>query len=280
MGASDRPSVLVDGRVATVVPVTDRGLQYADGLFETIRMHEGRAPLWRRHMARLAQGAERLGLPAPEPDLLAQECAQVSAGLPAAVCKIIYTRGSGGQAYTPPQTPVPLRIVISREAPVLSADGLAVTFCQTRLATSPSLAGLKHCGRLEQGLARRELVDSGFDEGLMCDAGGQVIEATSANLFVLRNDILYTPDLANAGVAGVMRELVMERLVAEGCPVREEALSPEDCRQAQALFLCNAVRGIMPVTRLEVQNLEVPPLVRKLARDIAALLDGGVGRGA
>jgi len=280
MGASDRPSVLVDGKAVTVIPVTDRGLQYADGLFETIRMHEGRAPLWSRHMARLAQGAERLGLPAPDAELLAQECAHVSVGLPDAVCKIIYTRGSGGQAYTPPQTPAPLRIVMSRDAPVLSADGLAVTFCQTRLAISPSLAGLKHCGRLEQVLARRELAGGGFDEGLMCDADGRVIEATSANLFVLRNDILYTPNLANAGVAGVMRELVMEKLAAEGCPVQEEALEPAHCRQAQALFLCNAVRGIMPVTQLESQSLEVPPLVRKLACEIAALLDGGADKGA
>ncbi len=275
MAAANHPRVLVDGKAVEVMPVSDRGLHYADGLFETIRMCGDKAPLWSRHMARLDRGAVRLGLPAPDPELLAHECTRVSAGRSTSVCKIIYTRGSGGRAYVAPDNPRPLRVVMSREAPPLARIELAVTFCRTPLAISPALAGLKHCGRLEQVLARRELAGSDFGEGLMCDAAGRVIEATSANLFVLHDDIISTPDLAKAGVAGVMRELVMEILADQGCQVSESTLEKHDCRQARALFLCNAVRGIMPVTRLESKDLEVPQLVEKLSCKVETILSGG-----
>ena len=274
MAAPDRPSALVDGEAVTSITITDRGLHYADALFETIRMRGDTAPLWSHHMLRLCRGAERLGMPAPDTGLLARECARLSAGKQASVCKIIYTRGSGGQAYSPPEDPRPVRVIMALEAPPLTPSGIAVTFCRTPLATSPALAGLKHCGRLEQVLARRELMGSGFDEGLMCDAGGRVVEATSANLFVVHDGIISTPELTSAGVAGVMRGRVLELLARDGYKVRERVLLPRDCQDAQALFLCNAVRGIMPVTRLQSRRLEIPSLVHNLAREVEMLFDG------
>ena len=87
-----------DARIAT----DDRGLLYGDGLFETILLSGGAAPLWSRHMQRLLRGCERLGLPAPDPELLAREAERVVAGMQRAVIRITLTRGSGARGYALP----------------------------------------------------------------------------------------------------------------------------------------------------------------------------------
>ena len=83
------PHVLVDGVACDRVSVFDRGLGYGDGLFETVRFVGGDAPLWSRHMQRLAEGCRRLGLPLPDPQVLLSEARAVSHGLTDAVVRII-----------------------------------------------------------------------------------------------------------------------------------------------------------------------------------------------
>ena len=140
--------VWVDGREGAQVPAFDRGLGYGDGLFETIRFAGWDAPLWTRHMQRLAEGCRRLGLPLPDPDLLLAEARAVSRELSQAVVRITLTRGVGARGYRPPARVVPTRIVAAFEPPpVAETDylhGLRARVCGVRLAHQPLLAGLKH----------------------------------------------------------------------------------------------------------------------------------------
>jgi 4-amino-4-deoxychorismate lyase len=239
--------VLVNGVASTTVPAFDRGLSYGDGLFETIRFADGRAPLWSRHMERLREGCIRLRLPQPDADGLLREAVAVTAGARHAVVRITWTRGLGERGYAPPAEPVATRIIAGFEAPAMSgaayASGLRTRWCETRLAVQPALAGLKHLNRLEQVLARAEWSDPGMGEGLVCDMDGRVISGTMTNLFAVLDGALVTPALDRCGVAGVARAEVL----AARPDARVVVLRPEDLVRASEVFLSSSVRGILPV---------------------------------
>ncbi|WP_243043130.1 aminodeoxychorismate lyase [Dyella sedimenti] len=258
--------VWMNGAPATTVSVLDRGLSYGDGLFETIRFERGGAPLWPRHMQRLAEGCGRLGLPAPEPAQLLHEALAVADGLPQAVVRITLTRGQGERGYAPPPLPRPTRIVAAFDAPPMRGEGYALgirtRWCELRLAPQPRLAGIKHLNRLEQVLARAEWRDPAIQEGLLRDPEGHVVSATMANVFAVIGGVLVTPALDRCGVAGVARaEILAASPDAQVRPLREEAL-----RDASELFLSSSVRGILPVQAVD-DTVYVPgPVTRALQR--------------
>lgn len=237
----------VNGQVATTVSVRDRGLLYGDGLFETVRVAAGVAPLWSRHMARLTEGCARLGLPAPDTTTLAAELQAVIDGMSAAVVRITLSRGEGARGYAPPADVQPTRVVTAYPMPALdsrlASDGVRVRICDLRLAEQPRLAGIKHLNRLEQVLARAEWNDPEIAEGLLLDAAGRVVCATMANLFAVIDGMLVTPALERCGVAGVARaEVLATRPDAQVRDVRLDELLA-----ASELFLTSSVRGILPV---------------------------------
>ena len=226
------------------VAADDRGLAYGDGLFETLRVHRGALPWWDVHWSRLVRGSERLALELPDPEQVRAQATLLFADGGDGVLKLLVSRGGGARGYAP--TPgIQPHWLLSRHPLPLSGAALHLHWCNTRLATQPLLAGIKHCNRLEQVLARAECVAAGADEGLMRDGDGRVVAATSANLFVLRSGRWTTPTLDRCGVAGTCRAHLLESLQA-----REARLQPEDVAAADAVFLCNAVRGILPVASL------------------------------
>lgn len=266
--------MLIDGVEADRISAADRGLHYADGLFETLRIHRGEAPLLRRHLARLAAGCRHLDLPHPGDAVLSAEVAAMCRTAPGdAVVKIILTRGAGGRGYAPPAGSAGRRIVSSYPWSAPAGPPLALGVCLTRIGHSPALASLKHLGRLEQVLAASEVAAAGWDEGLMLDPYDQVIEATRHNLFFVRDGGTWTPPLAGAGVAGIMRALVLESLVALGLPGGEAPLRYDELHEVEAMFLCNAVVGVRPVARVGQRVLGAAPVLAALR---GPLLEAGV----
>ncbi|MFY0992685.1 aminodeoxychorismate lyase [Halomonas sp. C05BenzN] len=238
MGASEVPAGW---------PLDDRGPAYGDGLFETVLLRDGEPRLWAEHMARLARGCRALGIPMPSPGELEQPLVEAGEGL--AVLKLTLTRGSGGRGYLPPAVPEPrLRWQITPFAPVAErwTRGVRVRHCRLRLGIQPLLAGLKHLNRLENVLARAEWTDGDTAEGLLCDSEGRLVEATCMNLFWRHDGRLETPRLDRCGVAGTLREVLLERL-----PIHEVESGPEVLEGAEALWLGNSVQGLWPVTRLD-----------------------------
>ena len=226
----------------------NRGLAYGDGVFETLRVHRGGLPLWPRHLARLRDGAGRLGIAMPALDFVEARIADTIAGCDAGVLKLLLTRGEGGRGYAPPVDVDPVWMLSLHPLPAANPSGLRLHWCETRLGSQPALAGIKHCNRLEQVLARAEVERVGCDEGLMRDLAGNAVCATSANLLVLRDRRWLTPPIRHCGVAGVMRGW----LLGQGL-VDVADLAPEPVETADALALCNAVRGILPVAALGVR---------------------------
>lgn len=246
----------VDGRPAASVAATDRGLNYGDGLFETVRIHAGGVPLLARHLARLRAGCARLALPYPGDEALRGDAqALLAEGMEEGVLRIVLTRGDGGRGYAPPADAQGRRIASLHPLPAGLGHAMTVGVCETRLGSSPVLGGLKHLGRLEQVLAASETAAAGWDEGLMLDASGRVIEATRHNLFYWRDGHLHTPPVHASGVAGVMRALVLETLGGTGIPGGETPLRYDGLHAIDGMFLCNAVAGLREVRRLDGRAL-------------------------
>ena len=266
----------VDGRPATDLPLSDRGLAYGDGLFETIAVRGGRAKLLPRHLARLGEGAQRLSIDLDLPGLEA-ELSAFFAELGEGVAKLMVTRGDGLRGYAPPQPSSPRRILLGNPLPSYPASnaeqGVRLFPCVTRLAEQPLLAGLKHLNRLEQVLARGEWQDAAFAEGLMRDVSGRVIEGVFSNLFLVKDGVLLTAELSRCGVAGVMRAEVLEQAARQGitCEVRDIAF--DELLTADEVFVCNSLYGIWPVRELAASVWPAGPLTRKLQALIRSLLD-------
>jgi len=246
------------------IPADDRGIAYGDGIFETMRAHRGDVPWWSAHWARLQCGAAQLRIALPDAGQVRHEAGVLLDDEPA-VLKLILTRGSGGRGYAPSLDIAPTWI-LSRHPlpPAAPQDGMTLRWCDARLSVQPALAGIKHCNRLEQVLARGEWNDDAIQEGLMLSMEGDVVSATSANLFVLRDGRWTTPRIDRCGVAGVCRAWAVVALDAV-----EARLSVTQVETADAVFLCNAVRGILPVARLGSRTWSSHPQITELQRRLA-----------
>lgn len=251
-------------REVTAIDPANRGLHYGDGVFETMRVHRSALPLWPRHLARLREDAARLGIAMPAVGYVEARIADMLTSIHTGVLKLVLTRGEGGRGYAPVPASTPTWLLALDALPPHAGTGLRLGWCETRLAAQPALAGIKHCNRLEQVLARSEVVSAGRDEGLMRDMAGNAVCATSANLLVLRDGRWYTPPVEACGVAGVMRGWLLEQdLVALA------EVPPHDLESADAVALCNAVRGILPVASLDARAWAPPPALDDLQGRLA-----------
>jgi 4-amino-4-deoxychorismate lyase len=263
--------ILVNGQEAASIAVLDRGFQYGDGCFSTLEIRDGLPVLLSRHLQRLARDCAQLHIPCTDADVavLADEARRLAAAGRDGVLKIILTRGAGGRGYRCPEPPQPSRVLSFHPRPVYPQtwfeDGVTVRLCRLRLGINPALAGAKHLNRLEQVLARQEWTDAETAEGLLLDAAGWVAEGTLSNVFWLRDGVLQTPRLDRCGVAGVMRELVLELAGRLGITVRQGRYRLPQVLQADEVFLTNSLIGLWPVRRLQERQWQPGPYTRRLA---------------
>jgi len=261
-------TMLINGQKTDQLGAANRGLQYGDGLFETIAVIDGRCPFWDRHMRRLQNSCQRLSLPVADIALLEAEAQSLINNETRAVLKLIISRGEGGRGYRYPEPTQATRILMRHPWPDYPLQnwqvGVQVRFCNTVLARQLQLAGLKHLNRLEQVLARNEWQDSDIVEGLMSDENGNVIEGTISNVFMLQNGILYTPDLSHCGVAGIMRERLIELAAQEGMSIHIGNITKEQLFNADEIFLSNSLIGLWPVKQLNGQIFTIGETGRKL----------------
>lgn len=264
---------LVNGVAAEQISIADRGLQYGDGCFETIAVHQGQALLWDRHIQRLVSGCQRLGINASViADELSVDAKNIITSAMDGVLKIIVTRGAGERGYRSDNTQRPTRIVTFGPSPQYPKDyrceGIAMRLCDTRLSENKTLAGIKHLNRLEQVLARSEWQDQ-YQEGLMLNQAGQVIEGTMSNVFVQIGDEVITPMLNHCGVAGVMRSVIFDKLSDKNINCQQRQLELQTLYEADAIFICNSIIGLWPVISLDNKSFPITDLQRYLQNAIS-----------
>ena len=268
--------ILVNGKPENRITVTDRGLQYGDGLFETIAFRDGVAEFIEAHLQRLILSCKRLNIPFQQLDLLNKELDVIYQSLADtnAVIKIVITRGSGGRGYYADNTIEPTRIISTHDYPSYpqshSQNGVTVRLCQHKLSENPSLAGLKHLNRLDNVLARNEWDDSNVAEGLMFDQSNNLIEGTMSNVFIVKSQQLISPLLNKSGVEGIMKAQLIAIAKQLGLVFEQNIITPYDLKNADEVFVCNSVNGIWPVTVVtDTAKYTVGPITQQLQQALA-----------
>jgi len=267
--------LLVDGAACEADWPQDRGLLYGDGLFETMLVRKGRIRFEALHRARLTEGCRRLAIAADDATIW-QQARQLAARHGEALLRLQLTRGiSQARGYTPTGRERARVMLAAFAAPAVAGRTvpLRVSVLRNRLGENPDLAGLKHCNRLEQVLARQALAGSDALEGLQASSSGLLISGTMSNVFLELDGELVTPALDRCGVAGVLRAVVLREADRARMPVRVTNLPFEVLARADALALSNARMGLVAVDEIDGRQLQHSPRLTELAARVALLED-------
>jgi 4-amino-4-deoxychorismate lyase len=246
----------IDGTPCESAAPLDRGLEFGDGLFETLAVVEGRPRLLSRHLDRLTRDAARLRLSVPPRERLEAEIRAAASRPGTGVVKVILTRGVGGSGYTADPAQPPRRYVLAaparRAAPTA---GARTALLPTALSVHGPLVGIKHLNRLEQVLLRQDVVALGLDEGLVGDGLGHVVCGTMTNVFLVAEGVVITPALTRCGIEGVMRGAILDHLIERGTPATVRDVTTAELAAAEEVFLTNALLGVWPVAQVDGRPL-------------------------
>ena len=237
------------------IPVTDRGFRFGDGVFETIRVEFGQPYQWALHLNRLQAGLAALRIAPPQVDwqavasqLLARNAAQ------SGFLRLTVTRGSGSNGYLPQANITPTWVMeyLPPSAPPEKPYTLWVSIIQrSPLSALPTNHKLGH--GIGSTLALLDARDNGGDEALMLSSAGKLCETASANLFWVKEGVLYTPALTTGCLAGTTRAAVMR---LSPIPVQEVVQDVDAIATAEAVFLSNTRLGIWPVAAITPEGWE------------------------
>jgi len=271
------PLIIVNAQIRDAIPVSmlalDRGLAYGDGVFETMAYQNGDITLWRLHYERLLAGLAGLGIELDDA-LLTQQMDRLFQQLShtpsmTGVIKLIITRGVGGRGYQPPVSSSPLLVSLffpdQGPAADIAVRGARIHRCTQTLAHFP-ITGIKSLNQLSYVLASDERLNTTWDEGLLCDAQGRIIEATARNLFMVdHNNQLIMPDLSRCGVEGVMKRLITDHIApALGLVLHTSDIYVEQLLSAKECFLSNSISGIWPVVQCDDNTWAIGSVSRRI----------------
>ena len=243
----------VDDEPNASVPADDRGLNLADGAFETLRIEQGVLKHPELHRNRLAKGLGVLCFPGPgviAASAIKQGAARAAEVLPTGEgsLRITVTRGSGPRGYGPPDVIRPR--VILRIAEGLPAPGEPMTLhiSPIRWAHQPLYAGCKLLARTEQILALMEAQRAGYSDAIMLNQEGQWQSTCAGNVFIRVGDTLFTPPVDAAGIAGTRRRAILEVWAQSvGLEVHEDILTPRLLELAEEAFACSSLMGVRSI---------------------------------
>ena len=253
----------------TDIPLDDRGFTLGHGLFETVLWAGGQLAHWDAHVQRLERGCRALSLPAPDRAafLAAATTAIAEAGTPArAAVRLSWSAGSGGRGLDMPDLLAPrLSVIVTAIAAVTGPVTLATARVR-RNDRSPT-SRLKTLSYLDNVLARAEATAAGAEEALMLNTAGEIACAAAANVFWIRHDVVFTPDLDCGVLDGIMRREVIAACHHLGLQVEEVYANPGRLAGAP-MFITNSLMGVRAVASLDGQALLTSRWVAALAKAV------------
>ena len=260
--------VSINGQLTPVeaarIDPRDRAFTLGDGLYETIRVRDGRLMRIDRHFARLDEGLRLLEirLKLDENALAGAMRTVLNANhLDNAALRLTVSRGSAARGLAPDLTARPT-VVISAvpHAPPGPARIMIATVTR-RNAQSP-ISRIKTTSCLDSILARMEATRNDMDDAILLNGEGWIAEATAANVFAVIDRVLVTPPLSDGALPGVMRAAIMAHT-----PLGECSLSADDLLRADEIFLTSSL-GIRPVVAFEDRTLPPGPVASRLIAEL------------
>jgi len=272
------PFVSVNGRLlpadAPAVGVSDRGLLYGDGLFETLRAYDAAPFLLEEHLERLSASAAELRIcDSLEAEAIGRDVAELlrANGLRDAYIRITLTRGAHTGRLELEPAARPTVCIVARPLrplpPRLYDEGMTAIIASVRQNADSPLPRHKTLNYLANLVARTEAREQGADEAILLNTRGEVAEAASSNLFLLSGGRLITPSLEANILPGITRRVVLRLAEAAGCATEERTVGPDELGRADEVFLTNSIVGIVPVRAIDgrpVGSGAPGPTTRKL----------------
>jgi branched-chain amino acid aminotransferase len=258
------------------VNVYDHGLLYGDGVFEGIRIYNGRIFQAEAHLDRLFESARRirLAIPYTKQELLEamQQTLAADTGRSDGYVRLVVTRGMGSLGLNPFLCVEPTVFAIVDDIQLypeqMYRDGMTVIIARTVRCSARMLdPQVKSLNYLNNILAKIEAIDAGVPEALMLNEDGEVAEATGDNIFIVRDGRLLTPAPEAGILHGVTRGVVMHLARREGIEVEQCRLLPEDVYAAEECLLSGTAAEVIAVTSVDsttVGDGKVGPVTRRL----------------
>ncbi len=230
--------------------MTNRAAKYGDGLFETIRVSNRKILFAEAHFERLYNGMQVLQLDTSDFTFadfenILQQTLQVSSDVNLRIRITFFRTGEG--LYTPKGHDFDFFVETTPlSSPIfeLNKVGLQVGICPQVQLSTDILSNLKTISALPYVLAGLYKQKQGWDDCLLLNHRGDIAESIAANLFVYHNNTLLTPALSEGCIAGIMRKQLIAIALQQGIAVKETSITLFDLRQAEGLFLTNAIQGI------------------------------------
>ncbi|MGW8959290.1 aminotransferase class IV [Paenibacillus sp. NPDC055715] len=247
-----------------VIHVSDHGFLYGMGLFETFRTYKGVPFLLDRHLHRLVEGCRMLGIPfQPDKNQLTGHIYSLMAANGLNEAYIRYTVSAGEEILGLPSGDYtrPNHILFAKPLPATHIEAVGTTsisalqLLRTPRNTPEGEIRLKSLHYMNNILAKRELQQYAAAiqhkaEGMMLTADGFLAEGMVSNLFFVRNDRLYTPDLSTGILPGITRGLILELAQARGIHCEQGLYRWDELRLADEIFMTNSIQEIRPVNLL------------------------------
>ena len=258
--------VLINGDELSRVSVFSRNMQFGDGLFETCVGSESKILFWAMHLKRLSYGCEKLKIKKIAEQIWLSDIKKAVnlSSHKNYVVKLILSRGESLRGYGYKGDIEPVRIIIVSELKKQIVNkSFSLEYLNSGYHSNPQLAGIKHCNRLEQVLARASLSS---DEGIMLDEKENIISVTQGNIYFIFGNKLLTPKLDRCGVVGSRRSLILELAMSLKMEALESNISINQSQKADEVFISNSVIGIQPVHSIEIHKLGQNPLTEKIQK--------------
>lgn len=251
---------LVNGVKTQQIDIQNRGMAFGDGVFETMRLTQGRIPLLDLHKARLHTGIKALGLNYSEAALnkhLAQLFSIISdSNIASGRIKLIVARGQGGQGgqgvIPSPDAGVDVSILLyASQLAAWVQPAVALKTSKVQLPHNVNLAGIKHLNRLDYVLAAQAVMPTENEQVLLLDVANNIVETVHHNVFFIRGSEVVTPLLTRCGVNGVFKQWLTNSVIPQaGLQLVEREISLADAETCDACFITNAYSGLTPVTAI------------------------------
>jgi len=262
----------------TVATVDNRGLRYGDGLFETLRMHDGKILNEDFHFERFFQGMKLLEFDIPEnfspvffhhaiKDLL-----QINSIKENARIRLMVFRNDGNIFDT--ESNFPNYIIEASALPQqleLNETGLLVDIFPTAKKSCDIYSNLKSNNYLLPVMAARFAKRNKLDDVILLNSCGRICESAIANIFIIKNNKIYTPPLSEGCVAGTMRRCMLEKFSLKKFTVLEKKLSVDSILDADEFFLTNSINPVRWVQKFQQKiydNEKVKEIYKRVIQNI------------
>ena len=235
------------------ISVLDRGFMFGDGVYEVIPVYNGKPFALSRHLKRLDNSLMEVDIPSPKADAdwaaLIDEAIQRSGETTASVY-IQVTRGAAPKRdFRYPQEPVPTVLVIVSPAPILERTAIEPLNVITMEDFRWARGHIKTISLIAAGMLRNQALARGADDAILIK-DGVVTEATASNIFIARDGVVVTPPKSNHLLHGITRDVVVELAQANGIPLEERPIAPEELETADEIMISSSTHELWPVGTL------------------------------